>query len=77
MSPQPLPDGRYEVLVVDAADVADADGARHVEVTLLEGDRKGDVIALSARGLDADPMDLLAAPGVLVVTAGEPELVLD
>jgi hypothetical protein len=76
----PLPDGRYEVIVLDVADDLTADGpagSRQVEVTILEGDHKGEVVALVAQGLAGDPMDLLAAPGVLTVTEGVPRLSLD
>ena len=74
-----LEDGSYEVLVVDVDDLdpADPTAVRHVEVTVLDGPHKGEVVSLSADGLAGDAMDLLAAPGVLTVADGLPRLTLD
>ncbi|MFN8016742.1 MAG: hypothetical protein U0P45_01325 [Acidimicrobiales bacterium] len=72
----PLPDGTYEVLVVDA-EPADEPGAVRVEVTLIAGPHKGEVVALVATGLGGDPLDLLAAPGTVTVAGGVPRLALD
>ena len=78
----PLADGRYDVFVVDAhGDEADA-GRVIAEVTLLEGEAKGFVLAVgcsSSELLDAggDPIDLLGETGVLTVDRGAPHLRLD
>ena len=73
-----LPDGTYDVIVVDAE--PGDDGDLHIEVTISLGPRVGDVIPLRgrhiARGSDAtvteDPYALLGVPGTLRVRAGEP-----
>ena len=70
-----LDDGTYDVVVVDADD--DAEGVVHVEVTILAGERKGEVVSVAASGLDRDPLDLLAAPGTLTVSDGSPSLVIE
>ena len=70
-----LADGTYDVLVVDADD--DPTGTVHVEVTILAGEHKGEVVSVAASGLERDPLDLLATPGTLTVTDGSPSLVLE
>jgi len=64
----------YDVLVVDAD--AEGDGAR-LEVTVLAGAHKGEVVALHAEGLGMDPLDCLGMPGTLTVAGGQPSVVLD
>ncbi|MEZ5381839.1 MAG: hypothetical protein R2754_08605 [Microthrixaceae bacterium] len=73
----PLPDGSYDVIVVDAQVEGD-----HlvVEVTLLEGDAKGSVVSVGATAAVAgyaDPIGLLGETGVLAVAEGRPRLTLD
>ena len=70
-----LTDGRYDVLVVDAR--ADDDGTLHLEVTVTTGEHKGDVVLLEGRFAGKDELDLLAAPGTLVVRDGQPSVSLD
>jgi hypothetical protein len=73
-----LPDGNYDVIVVDAE--KDDDGALHIEVTISLGPHVGDVIRLREghieRGGDAraddDEFALLGVPGTLRVRGGEP-----
>ena len=69
-----LDDGEYDVLVVDAE--GDGTGAR-LDVTVLAGPHKGEVVALRADGLGMDPLDCLGLPGTLTVADGEPSVVLD
>ena len=64
-----LPDGSYDALVVDAHD-GGADGVVHLELTLLDGERKGEIVRVTAGGIDRDPLDLLEAH-----EAGERDLV--
>lgn len=72
-----LPDGTYDVIVVDAtADDADADALR-LELTILAGDHKGEVVAMRASGLGGDELGALGMPGTLTVADGEPTLVLE
>lgn len=70
-----LPDGRYDVLIVDAR--ADDDGTVHVDVTVTSGAHKGDVVAIRGRFPGTDELDLLAAPATLVVSGGQPTVTLD
>ena len=70
-----LPDGTYDVFVVDAA--ADGADALHLEVTILAGEQKGEVVSVRAAGLGLDELDALGLPGTLTVTGGEPGLALE
>ena len=70
-----LPDGRYDVLIVDAR--TDDDGTVHVDVTVTSGAHKGDVVALRGRFPGTDELDLLAAPATLEVRDGQPTVTLD
>jgi hypothetical protein len=72
-----LEDGTYDVLVVDAEPLDDPPGAIRVELTILAGAAKGEVVAITATGLGRDPLDLLAEPGTMTVTDGQPRFVLD
>lgn len=72
-----LDDGRYDVFVVDAVAAAGDADVVLLELAVLAGARKGEVVAVSAQGLGRDPIDLLGAPGTLTVTAGEPSVDLE
>lgn len=75
-----LEDGTYDVVVVDADEIdgdAGAPGALRVEVAVLAGPHKGEVLAITAQGLGRDPIDLLAVPGTVTVVDGAPHLVLE
>ena len=73
-----LPDGTYDVIVVDA-DTTD-DGDIRVELTITLGPHIGRVVVLRGRHLDSadvhagssDPIALLGIPGTLRVRDGEP-----
>lgn len=71
-----LPDGTYPVIVVDA-EGPDPAGTFHVELTVLTGDHKGELVSVAATNLGIDALDLLAVPGTLVVANGEPVLNLE
>ena len=79
LSPPPtvavvLPDGRYDVFVVDAT----ADGpVLAVDVTILAGEHKGEVLSVRAQGLAVDELEALGLPGTLTVEDGEPSLALE
>jgi len=69
-----LPDGAYDVLVVDAT--------RHgetlaIEITIVSGDHKGEVVGVRATGYDADELELLGMPGTLHVENGVPRFVVE
>jgi hypothetical protein len=70
-----LPDGTYDVLVVDA--VTDDNDVLAIEITILGGEHKGEVIGIRATGLDIDEVDALGVPGTLTVTDGRPHFVLE
>jgi hypothetical protein len=70
-----LPDGTYDVFVVDA----EADGATglRLELTILGGEQKGEVVAMRAEGLGIDELDALGLPGTLTVRDGQPTVALE
>jgi hypothetical protein len=69
-----LPDGVYDVFVVDAADDA---GVIHLELTILAGEQKGEIVNLASPNLQGEPALLLGTPGTLTVTDGVPSLRLE
>ena len=69
-----LPDGVYDVVVVDASAEGDVIA---IEITILSGTHKGDVVGLRASGLDVDELDLLGMPGTLTVENGVPRFVVE
>jgi hypothetical protein len=71
-----LPDGRYDVFVVDAEHLGPGDVVR-VEVTILAGEQKGEVVSMRAEGLGVDELDLLGTPGTLDVVGGRPSITLE
>lgn len=72
-----LDDGTYDVIVVDAARVpGPADGLR-LDVTILAGDHKGEVVSVQAVGLGIEELDALGMPGTLTVASGGPSIALD
>ena len=71
-----LADGTYDVVVVDAAEV-DPDGAIVLDLTVLAGPHKGELVQVTATGTGRDPLDLLAVPATLTVVDGEPRVELE
>ena len=69
-----LPDGRYDVLVVDATAGGD-DFA--IELTILSGEHRGELVGLHAKGFEADELELLGLPGTLHVENGVPRFVVE
>jgi len=67
-----LADGTYDALVVDAE--AGDDGSVGVELTIVAGPAKGEVVALRTAGLTGDPLDLLGVPATITVRDGEPSV---
>lgn len=70
-----LDDGTYDALVVDA-DEAEGGGVS-IELTIIAGPAKGEVVTVVGRGMGGDPLDLLGVPGTLTVTDGTPSLRLE
>lgn len=71
----PLTDGTYDALVVDTTE--NDDGSVSVDLTIIAGPAKGEVVTLRATGLESDPLDLLGVPATLTVTDGDPSLRLE
>lgn len=69
-----LADGTYDVFVVDAT--TEGDGLR-LDVTILDGAHKGDVLTVHSTGMAVDELDALGLPGTLTVQNGEPTITLD
>ena len=75
-----LADGTYDAIVVDATDVGggDAPGAGvRLELTIVAGPHKGDVVAVRAEHLAMTAVEALGLPARLVVTDQRPEVVLE
>ena len=71
-----MDDGTYDVFIVDAEELPDVDDAIRLELTVTRGERKGDVVAVIAKGLAVDAVTALGLPATLVVTNGEPSVSL-
>lgn len=69
-----LDDGTYEAIVVDATDDS---GTLVLDLAVLAGAHKGEVVTVSAEGLDRDALDLLAVPATLSVAGGQPSVQLE
>jgi hypothetical protein len=71
-----LDDGTYDVFVVEV--VPDPRrGSPQIELALVTGPLKGQVVRVRAEGLARDPLDLLGLPATLIVSNGEPALRFD
>jgi hypothetical protein len=71
-----LPDGSYDVFVVDAEEVGPGDVVR-LDLTILAGPQKGEMVSMRATGLGVDEVSLLGTPGTLTVTDGDPSVTLE
>jgi hypothetical protein len=69
-----LPDGTYDIFVVDAEVV---EGGMRLEVTILGGSFKGEVVSVRATDVLMSEVDALGTPGTLTVRDGVPALVLE
>jgi hypothetical protein len=70
-----LDDGTYDALVVDAE--PHDGGGISIDLTVVAGPAKGEVVTIVARGLTGDPIDLLGVPATLTVAGGAPSLRLE
>jgi len=70
-----LEDGTYDALVFDA-DERDGGGVS-VELTILAGEHKGEVVSVSSPDWTGDALDLLGIPATLTVTDGEPQVTFE
>ena len=86
-----LADGTYDAIVVDATDVdatdvdvTDVEGtdvenraAVRLELTIVAGPHKGEVVAVRAEHLAVTAVEALGLPARLVVADQRPEVVLE
>ena len=71
-----LPDGTYDVFVVGAEPDGEPDRLR-LELAILGGEHKGEMVSMRTQGLGVDEIDALGLPGTLVVHVGQPSVTLD
>lgn len=69
-----LEDGSYDALVVDAT--ADDRGIA-LELTIVAGAHKGEVVSVRTTGAGFDELDILGMPGTLVVENGVPTFAIE
>ena len=76
-----LDDGEYDGIVVDAeVEAGHDDGGPAVvrlDVAILGGAQKGEVVSVRATGLSGDPLDALGLPVTLTVVGGAPRVTFD
>jgi hypothetical protein len=72
-----LPDGVYDAFVIDAEPVAGPDAGLRLELTVIAGAHKGEVVAVTATGLDREALDVVGLPATLVVDDGAPAVTID
>ncbi len=74
-----IPDGTYDAFVVDAEPGVADDGTEHMhlDLTILSGAQKGNVVSLAAAGLPGTEIDLMGMPATLTVTDGVPSVRID
>jgi len=72
-----LEDGTVAAIVIDAAEVDDDPASIRLELAVAEGPHKGEVVAVTARDLRRDPLDLLAVPATITVADGVPTVLLE
>lgn len=72
-----LEDGIYDVLVVDANPVDGAVESVSLDLAIVGGDAKGEMVSVRATGLTGDPVMLLGLPGTLTVASGVPTVALE
>lgn len=71
-----IPDGTYDVIVVDADDGSEP-GVVSLHLAVAAGSHRGEVVTVTAHDLGRDPLDLLAVPATLTVRDGEPRVRLE
>ncbi len=71
----PLDDGDHDAFVVDADDT-DAGGTR-LELTIIAGEQKGQVLSIISSSRLGDPVELLGMPATITVADGSPSVRID
>jgi hypothetical protein len=69
-----IEDGSYDAFIVDAT--ADGEELR-LELTIIAGEHKGEVVTVRARGLDVDELGAIGMPATVTVEAGSPSVAID
>ena len=74
-----IPDGTYDAFVIDAERGLADDGTEHMhlDLTILSGEQKGNVVSLTAAGLRGSEIDLMGMPATLTVADGVPSVRID
>ena len=74
-----IPDGTYDAFVIDAEPGVADDGTEHMhlDLTILSGDEKGNIVSVTATGLPGTVIDLMGMPATLTVTEGRPVVRID
>ena len=67
-----LDDGDYDAIVFDAEE-SDGGGVT-VELTILAGEHKGEVVSMRTETWSGDVLDLLGIPATITVAAGSPSV---
>jgi hypothetical protein len=75
----PLADGEYPAFVVDLEPGLDDSGSdvMHLELTILSGEHKGDLVSISSSTVTGDYVDLIGMPATLTVSGGQPDVTID
>ena len=75
----PLADGEYPAFVVDLEPGLDDAGrdVMHLELTILSGEHKGEIVAVSSTDVTGDYVDLIGMPATLRVDDGRPAVTID
>lgn len=67
-----LEDGTYDAIVFDADEAGD--GVTVVELTVVAGAHKGEVVSLRTTDWTGDALALLGVPATITVAGGEPRV---
>jgi hypothetical protein len=65
-----IADGAYDVIVVDVRE--EGDQLTHLEFAITSGERRGEIVSITARRLACSAVDLLGTPATLFVREGAP-----
>ena len=68
------PDGSYDAFVID---VVEDDGQQRLDLTIVAGELKGQVVSVSSQEPLGDFADLVGMPATLTVHGGEPSVTID
>jgi hypothetical protein len=74
----PLPDGTYDVFVVNADDLPTPGGTTTaLELAVTSGAHRGGTLALTAPYRLGEPVELIGLPATLTVVGGDPRVRID